>query len=134
MGWLIVFGIAIIISIALMILDKYCWDTIFIEGSGFILLWFAAFCATAIVLEMCDVKYDTIETISEYESLQYSTAITVVPSEALLQNILDMNKKISKCRTRANNFMTKGMYSEEIANLEYLPIPESFLNVEIGYD
>ena len=135
MGWIIVFSVIALICVLLLVLDNHFdWDSTGVEGFGALFLIFSLMGIAGTVACVCDVKSESEIVLTEYQNLQEASTITVVPSEALLEDILDMNKKISEHKVRYNKFMSKGLYSEDIANLEYLPIPEPFLNVEIEYD
>lgn len=135
MGWIIILSVVITICTLLLVLDcDLDWDSIGVESLSALFLIFSSLGIAGIVTSICDVKPESEIVLTEYQSLQEASTTIIVPSEALLEDILDMNKKISKHKVRYNRFMTKGLYSEDIANLEYLPIPEPFLNVEIEYD
>ena len=72
--------------------------------------------------------------VAEYKQLQKTEIVTVVPSEALMEKVLDMNNTIISHKVKVNRFLTKGLYSKDIAALELLPVPEPFMDVEIEYD
>ena len=135
MGWLIILSIiALICAILLVLNNHFNWDSLGIECVSAMALFFILPGSIAIVASICDVKSESEIVLTEYQNLQEASTIVIVPSDALLEDILDMNNKISKHKVRYNKFMTKGLYSEDIANLEYLSIPEPFLNIEIEYD
>jgi len=135
MGWLILSIIIFIVCIVVNTLDEInCWQSDFIEYAGLV-MGSASFAASFILIAcMIDTKNSAKVTIDMYDNIVELTQELGVSSDAIMEKTLKLNEEILEHRVRVNKFMTKGLYSKDVANLPLLELPEIMKDIPIEYD
>jgi len=133
MGWLIlvlvIFIVAFIVTIKT---DDYRYEGIQI-ASGFI-AFSSVIGIFIIACFLLDTKSDEKATLLKYENLKTISNDLGVSSETTLEEIISMNKKICDYKIYANRFMTKGLYSKKVGELQLLEVPEIMKVSPIDYE
>lgn len=135
MGWLILSIIILIVCIVFNTLNEInCWQFDFIEFVG-VVIGSASFAASFILIAcMIDSKNSAKVTIDMYDNIVELNQELGVSSDAIMEKTLELNEEILEHRVRVNKFMTKGLYSEDVANLPLLELPEIMKDIPIDYD
>lgn len=131
MGWLIISIVITIVSIVLVILDsKFYWDCTVLE----ILSIWGMLCGLIAIVLLCGIMIDTKSAeqlfIGEY-NMAYEYSET--PCDPVICKVIEINDKILENQVYSEKFMTKGLYSKEIAALPLLPVPDT-MQYPIEYD
>ena len=133
MGLILVVGIILILSIALIVIsDKMCWDLSEFIGGAFTAICSLALIGMFIALictphNIAKIKNDYDNTkilIESYQGFDYGNTIP------LTEHMLYVNNKIANHKTYANTWWVGCYHSEEIGNLE----PLKFKNVYEVYE
>ena len=133
MGLILVFGILLVVGIALFIIsDRNCWDIAEFVGGAMTFLSSFALVASLIVLictphnisKLENDYYNTQVLIESYQGFDYGNAIP------LTEHMLYINDKIAKHKTYANTWWVGCYHSEKVGNLE----PLKFKNVYEVYE
>lgn len=132
MGWLIL--IIVIFIIALIVSIKADYEHEGIQFCSGILVCFSVIGILAISCFFIDVKPDEETTLLKYENLKTISNDLGVPSEATLEEIVSLNKKICDHKIYANSFMTKGLYSKKVGELPLLEVPEIMKVSPVDYE
>lgn len=135
MGWLILSIIVFIACIVFNTLNEInYWQFDLIEFVGPV-IGFVSFAASFILIAcMIDSKNSAKVTIDMYDNIVELTQELGVSSDAIMEKTLELNEEILEHRVRVNKFMTKGLYSEDVANLPLLKLPEIMKDIPIDYD
>lgn len=131
MGWLILSLALFILSVVLLAIDwKKNWDSVAIEMPGLFTALVGLAASVIIAICMIDVKDSANVTIAEYNNIVELTNDLGVPSDALMEKTIKLNETILDHRIRLESFWTKGLYSEDVAALPLLEVPEVMKNVD----
>lgn len=121
MGWLIV---TLVLAVALIFVSVKSYDDTPVDVLSGTCGFTSALAAVIIICCMVDVKPDAKAFIEKYDNFVTLANSVKEPSDAVIKEIIDINERILEHRTRSKNFMTRGLYSKDIAELNLLEVPE----------
>lgn len=128
MGWLIV--TLVLMGIGIFLVHKYGnWDSM-LQPDGIWISLVGFTVASVLIVCMSDLKPYSEKFIEKYDNLITLTHSVQEPSDAIIEEIIETNDEIISHRVRSKNFMTKGLYSKDIAELNLLEIPEWYSKSE----
>ena len=131
MGWLIFSLVIFVVCVVLLTLnDTQDWDSEVVGTAGAFLGLCSFIAAVVLSAYVVDTKDSADVTVASYNNVVEITNELGVPSDAVVEKILDLNETIIDHRVRSESFWTKGLYSKDVAALPLLEVPEVMKNIE----
>ena len=123
MGWLIV---SLVFTIVGFFVAHKCdgYRQEFVEFFSGFTGAISAIVAVILSVVIVSSRPDSKVFVEKYDNFVALVNTVEEPSEAVIEEILDINEDIIRHRIKSNNFMTKGLYSKDVAELNLLEVPE----------